>query len=222
MTLRGVVARTVLLLLLVTASAAYSWSAVWREPATAGTLAMGGALVGFALAMIISFRPSLSRVLAVPYALAEGFFIGTLSVLLETRFHGIVIQAVCLTFSVMFALLAAYQSGLIRVTQTFRSVVVAATGGIAVLYLANLVFGMFAHHSLPFLSGSGSMALGFSVLVCVIAALNLVLDFEYVAQGVQTRAPQWMEWYGAFALTVTLVWLYIEILRLLANLRRSQ
>ena len=177
--------------------------------------------MGFILALSTSFKPAWSPVLSPLYALAQGLFIGSISVFFEQRFHGIVVQTVCLTFCVMFALLAGYQSGLIRVSQTFRSVIVAATAGLALLYLGNLAFAMFSHQSFGFLQSAGPLGIGFSLLVSAVAALNLVLDFEFIDQGVQARAPQWMEWYGAFALTVTLVWLYLELLRLLAKLRRN-
>ena len=221
MTIRGVVGRTFLLLLLVAGSAAFAWRSCIQEPALAGPFSMGGALVGFVLALVTSFKPAWSRVLAPAYAVVEGLFIGAISMYFEQRFPGIVIQTVCLTFSVMFALLAGYQSGLIRVSQTFRSVIMAATTGIVLLYLGNMVVAMFNHQGFGFLQSAGPMGIGFSLLVSAVAALNLVLDFEFINQGVQGRAPQWMEWYSAFALTVTLIWLYLELLRLLAKLRRN-
>ncbi|HEY0789529.1 MAG TPA: Bax inhibitor-1/YccA family protein [Chthoniobacterales bacterium] len=221
MTVRGVVGRTFFLLILVAASAALSWSWASQDASFAMPGAMGGALGGFAVGLLTSFRPAWSRFLAPCYALLEGLFIGAISVFLERRFPGIVFQAVCLTFSVMFALLAGYQAGIIRVSQTFRSVVTTATLGIVFLYLGNMVFSLFTHHGFSLIEGSGPLSIGFSLIVAGIAALNLVLDFDFISQGVQARAPRWMEWYGAFALIVTLVWLYVEILRLLSKLRRS-
>ncbi|MBV9999074.1 MAG: Bax inhibitor-1/YccA family protein [Verrucomicrobia bacterium] len=221
MTLRGVVSRTLLLLVLVAGSAAFSWRACLHEPGLAAPFAFGGALGGFILAMVTAFRPVWSRVSGPCYALAEGLFIGSVSVFFEQRFHGIVVQTVCLTFSVMFALLAGYQAGFIRVSQTFRSMIVAATAGVVLLYLGNMIFSLFSHQSFGFLQDAGPVGIGFSLLVAAVAAMNLVLDFEFIDQGVQVRAPQWMEWYSAFALTVTLVWLYLEILRLLSKIRRN-
>ena len=221
MTMRGVVGRTLLLLAMVAASAAFSWRACLHEPGLAAPFAFGGALSGFILALATCFRPAWSRVSSPLYAVVEGLFIGSVSVFFEQRFPGIVVQTVCLTFSVMFALLAGYQSGFIRLSQTFRSMIVAATAGLVLLYLGNLIFSLFSHHSFAILDNAGPIGIGFSILVATVAAMNLVLDFEFIDQGVQSRAPQWMEWYGAFALTVTLVWLYLEILRLLSKLRRN-
>jgi uncharacterized YccA/Bax inhibitor family protein len=136
----------------------------------------------------------------------------------EQRFPGLVIQAVGLTFGTLAALLLAYRSGLIRATENFRLGVVAATGGIAILYLVNIVMGFFGH-SMPFIHESSWVGIAFSGFVVVVAALNLVLDFDMVEQGVQQGAPKYMEWYAAFGLLVTLVWLYLEILRLLSKLQ---
>jgi uncharacterized YccA/Bax inhibitor family protein len=145
-------------------------------------------------------------------------FIGALSAMFETRYPGIVIQAVGLTFGTMAALLLAYRSGLIRVTEKFKLGVVAATGGVMLLYLASFVMGFFGH-SISFINGNNSIGILFSVVVVVIAALNLVLDFDMIESGVNAGAPKYMEWYGAFALVVTLVWLYLELLRLLSKLQ---
>jgi uncharacterized YccA/Bax inhibitor family protein len=134
------------------------------------------------------------------------------------RFEGIVLQAVMLTIGTLFALLFAYRSGLIRATENFKLGVVAATGGIAIVYLVNIVMGFFGH-SMPFIQGSSWVGIAFSGFVVVIAALNLVLDFDMIEQGVAQGAPKYMEWYGAFGLLVTLVWLYLEILRLLSKLQ---
>src|SRR5690606_13427708 len=136
----------------------------------------------------------------------------------EARFPGIVMQAVMLTFGTLFALLFAYRSGLIRATENFKLGVVAATGGIALVYLASLVMG-FVGLQLPFIHEPGVLRIGFSLFVVVIAALNLVLDFDFIETGVEQGAPKFMEWYAAFGLMVTLVWLYLEILRLLSKLQ---
>jgi uncharacterized YccA/Bax inhibitor family protein len=138
--------------------------------------------------------------------------------MLEARYPGIVVQAVGLTFGTLGALLMAYRSGLIRATENFKLGVVAATGGIFLLYMVNIVMGFFGH-SIGFIHNSGWMGIGFSAFVVVIAALNLVLDFDFIEKGVEAGAPKYMEWYGAFGLIVTLVWLYLEILRLLSKLQ---
>ena len=147
----------------------------------------------------------------------EGLALGGISVVFEASYPGIVSQAIFLTFGTLGALLMAYRSGLIRATENFKLGVVAATGGIALVYLASMVLGFFGM-SVPLIHSSGTFGILFSVFVVVIAALNLVLDFDFIEQGVERGAPKYMEWYGAFGLMVTLVWLYLEILRLLAKL----
>jgi uncharacterized YccA/Bax inhibitor family protein len=152
------------------------------------------------------------------YALLEGLFLGGISAIFEAQYPGIVIQAVSLTFGTLFCLLLAYRSGIIKVTENFKLGVAAATGGIALIYLATLVLGLFGVR-MPFIHESGLIGIGFSLFVVVIAALNLVLDFDFIESGAKSGAPKYMEWYAAFGLMVTLIWLYIEILRLLAKLR---
>ena len=220
MTLNGTVNKTGLLLVLVVVGAMFSWSR-FAGPASLpalGPLVLGGALVGFVLAMVTAFKKTWAPVTAPLYALAEGVFVGALSAIFEMRYPGIVMQAVALTFGTMAVLLLGYRSGLIRVTDKFRAGVVAATGGILLVYLASFVMGFFGH-SFGFITGSSGIGILFSLAVVVIAALNLVLDFDMIEQGVNAGAPKYMEWYGAFALVVTLVWLYLEMLRLLSKLQ---
>ena len=155
------------------------------------------------------------------YAALEGVALGGISVVFEARYPGIVSQAVFLTFGTLGALLVAYRTGVIRATENFKLGVVAATGGIALLYLVSFVLGFFGI-SVPLIHSSGTFGILFSVFVVVIAALNLVLDFDFIEQGVERGAPKHMEWYGAFGLLVTLVWLYLEILHLLAKLQSRQ
>lgn len=220
MTLNGTVNKTGLMLALVVIGAAFSWSRFHGAeslPAMA-PLALGGALVGFVLALITAFKQRWAPVTAPLYALVEGVFVGAVSAIFELRYPGIVMQAVALTFGTMAVLLVGYRSGLIRVTDKFRAGVVAATGGIMLVYLASFVMGFFGH-SFGFITASSGIGILFSLAVVVIAALNLVLDFDMIEQGVHAGAPKYMEWYGAFALTVTLVWLYLEMLRLLSKLQ---
>jgi uncharacterized YccA/Bax inhibitor family protein len=165
------------------------------------------------------FKKEWSAVTAPIYALLQGFVVGGLSAFYEAQFPGIVIQAVGLTFGTLFCLLMAYKFGLIKATENFKLGIVAATGAIALLYLVNIVMSMFGK-PIGFIHDSGMLGIIFSVVVVVIAALNLVLDFDFIENGAENGAPKYMEWYGAFGLTVTLVWLYLEILRLLAKLRR--
>ena len=177
-----------------------------------------GFLGGFAFAMVTVFKKEWSPVTAPIYALLEGLALGGLSAVLDLRYPGIAIQAVGLTFGTLFVLLLAYRSGLIQVTQKFRMGIVAATGGIMVFYLLQMLMGFFGFQFTS-INGSGPIGIGFSLIVVAVAALNLVLDFDFIEQGVQYGAPKYMEWYGAFGIIVTLVWLYLEILRLLSKLR---
>jgi uncharacterized YccA/Bax inhibitor family protein len=220
MTINGTVNKTGFLLILVLVGAMYSWSH-YTGPASATALyplILGGAIGGLVLALITTFKKTWSPYTAPLYALVEGVFIGALSAIFDARYPGIVVQAVGLTFGTMAALLLAYRSGLIRATEKFKLGVVAATGGVLLLYLANFAMGFFGH-SMDFINGSSTLGIGFSAVVVVIAALNLVLDFDLIESGAKSGAPKYMEWYGAFALVVTLVWLYLELLRLLSKLQ---
>jgi uncharacterized YccA/Bax inhibitor family protein len=181
--------------------------------------AIGGAIGGLVLALVTVFKKEWSPVTAPMYALVEGFFLGAISAVFEARFPGIVFQAVLLTFGTLFALLVAYRSGLIKVTENFKLGVVAATGGIALLYLASFVLSFF-NINVPVIHEASWLGIAFSLFVVVVAALNLVLDFDFIENGAAARAPKYMEWYGAFGLMVTLVWLYVEFLRLLSKLQQ--
>ncbi len=220
MTLNGTVTKTGLLLVLAVITATFAWLQVSTPAGIAnyGIYAWGGAIGGLVLALVTIFKKEWSPVTAPLYALVEGFFLGAISAVFEMRFPGIVFQAVLLTFGTLFALLFAYRSGLIKATENFKLGVVAATGGIALVYLATIVLGFF-NINIPMIHESGIVGIGFSLFVVVIAALNLVLDFDFIENGVEQGAPKYMEWYGAFGLMVTLVWLYIEFLRLLSKLQ---
>jgi uncharacterized YccA/Bax inhibitor family protein len=220
MTISGTVNRAGILLLLVLATAIWSWDRFYtlQDPAAMGGLAMVGAFGGFIVAMVTIFKKEWAPVTAPVYALLEGLFIGSLSAVLEMRYPGIAIEAVALTFGTCMCMLLAYRTGLIRVTQRFTLGLVAATGGVALLYLASMMLSLF-HVQIPGIFGSGPIGIVFSLVVCGIAALNLVLDFNFIEEGARRGAPRFMEWYSAFGLMVTLVWLYIEILNLLAKLR---
>ena len=222
MTLNGTVNKTGLLLLLAVMTAAYAWSQTLdvsgNLSATAPSYLWGGVIGGLVLALVTVFKKEWSPVTAPLYALVEGLFLGSISAIYNARFEGIVFQAVLLTFAIMFALLMAYRSGLIKATENFKLGVVAATGGIFLVYLATIVLGFFGI-KIPMIHDSGLVGIGFSLFVVVIASLNLVLDFDFIESGVEQGAPKYMEWYGAFGLMVTLVWLYLEILRLLSKLQ---
>jgi uncharacterized YccA/Bax inhibitor family protein len=178
---------------------------------------LGGLIGGFVFAMITIFKKDWAMVTAPAYAALEGLVIGAISAILNAKYHGIAIQAAALTFGTMGALLLAYRSGLIRATAKFKLGVFAATGGVFLFYMADMVMGLFGHH-IGAIYSSSPLGIGVSAVVVVIAALNLILDFDMIEQGAAQGAPKYMEWYGAFALVVTLVWLYLEILRLLSKL----
>ncbi len=171
--------------------------------------------------MVTIFKKEWSPVTSPIYALLEGLALGGISAAIDLRYPGIAIQAVGLTFGTLFVLLLAYRSGLIQVTQKFRLGIIAATGGIMLFYLLEMVLGFFGIRFMA-INGSGPIGIAFSLFVVAIAALNLVLDFDFIEKGVQFGAPKYMEWYGAFGIIVTLVWLYLEILRLLSKLRGSR
>ncbi len=216
MTIRGTVNKSFVLLAIAAVTATFTWSNA--RTGLGISLAMGGGIVGFIVAMVLCFKKDWAPVLAPTYAVFEGLFLGGISSMYAARYGGIVFQAVALTFGTFFALLAAYQSGFIRPSENFKLGIIAATGGVAVVYLASLILGMFGIH-IPPIFGSGVVGIGFSVVIVIIAALNLVLDFDFIEQGASVGAPKYLEWYAAFGLMVTLVWLYLEILRLLAKLR---
>jgi uncharacterized YccA/Bax inhibitor family protein len=219
MSINGTVNKTGILLLLIMISAMYTWS-LYTGPESMSAitpLLLIGGIGGFIVALVTIFKKQWAPVTAPFYALLEGLLLGGLSAMMEARFPGIVIQAVGLTFGTLGALLMAYRSGLIRATENFKLGVVAATGGIFVMYLVTWVLGMFGVNT-SFLYGNGLLSIGISLFVVVIAALNLVLDFDMIEQGAKLGAPKYLEWYAGFSLLVTLVWLYIEILRLLAKL----
>jgi uncharacterized YccA/Bax inhibitor family protein len=219
MTIGGTVNKTGILLIVLLIPATWMWGRVygaWQSPAAGGLMILGliGGLV-FALATI--FKKTWSPVTAPLYAACEGLVLGGISALMENQFKGIVVQAVALTAGTLLCLLLAYRSGLIRATENFKLGVVAATGAVAMIYLATFVLGFFGV-AVPYIHENGTVGILFSLVVVAIAALNLVLDFDFIEHGAATGAPKYMEWYAAFGLMVTLVWLYLEILRLLAKL----
>jgi uncharacterized YccA/Bax inhibitor family protein len=223
MTLQGTVNKTGVLLICTVATAAWTWNLFLHthDPATLAPLVMVGAIGGFIAALVTIFKKTWAGVTAPIYALLEGLFLGGISAMFEARFPGIAIEAVSLTFGTMVVLLLAYRSGLIPVTEKFRLGVVAATGGIVLIYVLSFILGFFGIHFTT-IYGAGPIGIGFSVFVVIIAALNLVLDFDFIESGVRAGAPKYMEWYSAFGLMVTLIWLYLEMLRLLSKVRSRQ
>lgn len=220
MTLNGTTTKSFLLILLAIFSAAFTWREyLGGNTAILTPAILVGGIGGLIVAMVTIFKPHLAPITAPLYAVLEGLILGALSASYQTRFAGLPMQAVGLTFMVFIAMLLVYRTGLIQVTDKFRFGVAAATGGIALFYVVSIVLSMFGV-GIPMLTGSGVIGIGFSVIVVGVAALNLVLDFDLIEAGVKAGAPRYMEWYAAFGLLVTLVWLYLEILRLLSKLNR--
>ncbi len=231
MTVQGTVYKTGILLFLATLTAIFIWRkfsiAIAGLPAeealSVGTQAVipwviGGGIAGFVLALISMFAKKVVPFTAPLYALAQGLLLGGISAIFEMRYPGIVAPAIGLTFGTLMVMLMAYTTRLIRVTDKFRSGIIMATGAICLVYLVSFALNLFGM-SVPYIHSSGLIGIGFSVVVVVIASLNLLLDFDFIEQGAAAGLPRNMEWYGAFALMVTLVWRYLEILRLLAKLR---
>ncbi len=216
--MRGTVNKSALLLLITIVGAVYTWSAVRGGYASAGMgYAMFGAIAGFILALVTCFKQAWSPVTAPIYAICEGLFIGGISAMYEAKTGGITVQAVMLTFGTFAGMLFLFQANILRATPMFMKVVIGATVGIMLTYLLGFILSFF-HITLP-IFGGGTIGILFSLAVVVIAALNLIIDFEFIKQSADSgSAPKYMEWYGAFGLLVTVVWLYISILRLLSNL----
>jgi len=225
MSINGTINKTGILLVLAIASAAFTWTqfVASGSAATVAPWMMLGMIGGLISALVTIFKKEWSAVTAPVYALCEGLLLGGISAFFEMRYPGIAIEAVALTFGTLFMLLFLYRTRVIQATEKFRVGVFAATGAIALFYLLQMVLGLFHVHVFSSVYGSGLIGIGFSVFVVIIAALNLILDFDFIERGALYGAPKYMEWYGGFSLMVTLIWLYLEILRLLSKLqdRRS-
>jgi uncharacterized YccA/Bax inhibitor family protein len=228
MTLQGTVNKTLIMMALLLIAAIFTWRMFFSSAdQVEGSRAVmpwmiGGVIGGLIVGLITIFKKTAAPITAPIYAILEGLFLGALSSFMEAQFPGIVIQAVALTFGTLFALLFLYKSRIIKPTENFKLGVVAATGGIFLVYLVTMILRLFGVGYISFIHGSGTLGILFSLFVVVIAALNLVLDFDFIETGSTQGAPKYMEWYGAFGLMVTLVWLYIEILRLLAKLQNRR
>lgn len=223
MTIDGTVTKSLILFLLLLLTATFTWSITLNtgNPASATPWMFLGMIVGLVTAITTVFKVSWSPITAPIYALSQGLFLGGISALMEAEFPGIVVQAVGATFATLAVMLFAFETGFIRATERFKLGVVSATGGIALFYLVAIVLSFFGIN-IGILTSGGLFGVLFSLFVCAVAALNLILDFDLIQQGAARGAPKFMEWYGAFALMVTLVWLYLEILRLLAKTRSNR
>ncbi|MEN6456753.1 MAG: Bax inhibitor-1/YccA family protein [Prolixibacteraceae bacterium] len=230
MTINGTVNKTGLMLLILTFAAIFTWRKFFgaydyttpQEAFSAvSTWLLIGGIGGFITALVATFSPRRSAIAAPVYAVFEGLFLGGVSALFESMYPGLVMRAVALTFGVFFVMLLLYRSGKIRATGKFRMIVLAATGGIALVYLVSFIAGLFGAN-LTFLHDSSPLSIGISLVIVAVAALNLILDFDFIERGAAAGAPVYMEWYGAFGLMVTLIWLYLELLRLLSKLASSR
>ncbi len=217
MTIGGTVNKTAFALAILFLAATYVWSQGVAGALPTGFI-WGGFIGGFVVALVTVFKQTWAPYTTPLYAGLEGLALGGISFIFEQQYPGIVSQAIFLTFGTLGGLLLAYRSGVIRATENFKLGVVAATGGIGLVYFLSFILGFFGI-DIPLIHSSGTFGILFSLFVVVIAALNLVLDFDFIEEGAERGAPQYMEWYGAFGLLVTLVWLYLEILRLLVKLR---
>ena len=227
MTINGTIHKTAILLGIVIIAATYTWRLFFESPINSdGTKniaaiypwMIGGALGGFAIAIAMMFMKQYAGFLAPVYAVLEGLFLGAISAVFENMYPGIVMNAVLATFTTFLIMLFTYRSGLIKVTEKFRSIIIVATGSIALMYFFSFILRFFGIE-MGFMYGSGLMSIGISLVVIVVAALNLLLDFDFIEKGAAHGTAKYMEWFGAFGILVTLVWLYVEFLRLLAKLQ---
>ncbi|MCL1972864.1 MAG: Bax inhibitor-1/YccA family protein [Endomicrobia bacterium] len=217
MTVSGAINKSIILWLLLAVSAVLSW----MNSHVTGHLIWPLLIAGFVLAMIIIFKKTSAPFLSPLYAIVEGLFLGAFSFIFEKMYPGIVMNAIFLTIAVLFCMLAAYKTGLLKATPRFKKVVILATSAILFVYIIHILMMVFTGSGMYFLTINDSswLGIGVSLFVVTIAAFNLVIDFDLIENGARQGAPKYMEWFGAFALMVTLIWLYVEMLRLLARLR---
>lgn len=217
MTIDGAVNKSLILVAVLLASSIFTWNLMMSGAASATTWMIGGGIAGFIVALATIFKPEWSPISAPIYAVCQGLFLGAISAQYATLFSGIVFQAVGLTMTTLFLMLILYKTGIIKVTEKLRSGIIAATGAVMLMYIGVLVANMFGAE-LTFLHTGGIWSIGISLVVIGVAAMNLLLDFDLIDRGVEVGAPKYMEWYAGFGLLVTLVWLYMEFLRLLSLL----
>lgn len=217
MTVNGAINKTGILLLLVVLSASWVWRGFYAQSLNVMTWMLVGIIGGLIAAIVTIFKKEWSPVSAPVYAILEGFALGGISAIFQKQYPGIAFQAVLLTFAVLICMLIAYRTGMIKVTEKFRAGIIAATFGIFIFYMLTMVLSLFGVR-MPIYYGNSMLSIGISVFIVIIAALNLVLDFDFFDKGTEAGLPKYMEWYAAFGLMVTLIWLYLEILRLLAKI----
>lgn len=222
MTLGGTINKSFIMIALLMVSAIFSWRMFFLgNYSTVNGLMVIGIVGGLISGLITVFKPNIAKMTAPIYAVFEGLALGGISAILEMQYPGIVIQAVALTMTVFVALLTLYKTGIIKATENFKLMIFSATFGIMIFYLLTMILGFF-NINMPLINDSGALGIGFSLFIVGIAALNLVLDFDFIENGIDRGMPSYMEWYAAYGLVVTLVWLYIEILRLLSKFARRE
>lgn len=225
MTIGGTIVKTGILLILTVTCAAFSWNLGQTNPSVALPVAWGGFFGSLILSLIIGFNPKSSPFLTPAYAVLEGLLLGVISLVFAKRAGPdgawMIAQAVAITLGILAALLIGFSIGAIRLGSTATKVVIVATMGVGLVYMANMFARVFGYGGFGFIHEGSPIGIAFSAFVIILASLNLVLDFQFVEQGVQNQSPKYMEWYAGFGLLVTLVWLYIEVLRLLSKLREK-
>ena len=229
MTIQGTVNKISLLGLIVFVSAGFTWYlfetsqkiVFYHNVDTLLAYTLGGSILGFLVAIVIIIKKSLAQYLAPVYCVFEGVALGGVSIIMDSEYPGIVLQALLLTFGILFSLVLIYRLGLIKATENFKLVIASATAGIAMVYLMSFIGGFF-NFDIPLIHDNGFWGILFSLFVVLIAALNLVVDFDFIENGAESNAPKYMEWYAAFGLMVTLIWLYLEILRLLSKFHKNK
>ena len=222
MTVSGAVNKTIALLLVTFGVGAFSWTQAFNGYMDKVVMLMWvGIIAGLILAIIMRFKPQNAKLLSIGYAVCEGLAIGGLSAMYEMQLKGIVANAALITFLTLFVMLMLYKTGLIKATNTFKKVVYTATASIMIFYLISIVIS-FINPNFISIWNTGLLGIGLSLVFCAVAALNFILDFDFIEQGAQRMAPKYFEWFGAFSLLVTIVWLYLELLRLLAQLSKNR
>lgn len=213
MTIEGTVNKTAISLLLLVGTGYFTFDVI------SPVLLIGAGIGGFILALVTIFKKEWSPITVPLYSILEGALLGGISYMYNSSYNGIVTNAILLTVGILVSLLIAYRSGYIKATENFKLGIFAATGGLAIVYFVNFIMGFFGSGlGVMSVDNASPLSIGFSIVVVIIASLNLVLDFDFIEEGAEKGAPKYMEWYGAFGLLVTLIWLYLEILRLLAKL----
>lgn len=219
MSIKGTLNKSIILFLLLLIAASFSWKLATYDRGLLSATMIVSAIVGLVIGLVTIFASKFAKFTAPVYAIAQGFFLGAISMMYEDLYSGIVLQAVLITFAIMGAMLVLFRSGIIKVTNKFRSGIIIATGGIALVYLVSFILGFFGIQ-IPYLHTGGPIGIGISIFIIIIAALNLILDFNFIQESCERGAPKEAEWFAAFGLMVTLIWLYLEVLRLLSYLNK--